>query len=255
MPSAEVQAHLDSYSIDISKVVQRYRPVASYDVQRVDQVTAYLAGLGIDVKRVVEALPNLLAGRVEAYVKVVQLLRDNRMDVVHLVNSNPNVLCRRVATLQRTIDAIAACGHCAADVAHRHPAIFRCTPADISSMLLLQEHSKVLKGSQQHLTTHGWDMDSKAALFSSLKLDADILLKKAPQLLRCSFEKLHAVVHYLEGLGVDVPKVAQRAPQVLGFRPETLQRRVQFLSENGLSVVHHVNCYPSVLSLSVERKL
>eukprot|EP00667_Euglena_gracilis_P016546 EG_transcript_17331 len=137
MPSADVQRHLDAFSIDVPKVVRRYPSVAKYDVGRVERITSYLVGLKVDVKRVVETYPILLTGQVERYEAVVELLRANGVDVVKAVNRDPNVLRRRLDTLRHIMAAIAACGHSVADVVDRKPAMLRCSASDVAAMLQL----------------------------------------------------------------------------------------------------------------------
>eukprot|EP00667_Euglena_gracilis_P011453 EG_transcript_11705 len=249
-----VQSLLRHYDIDILKVVQRYPPVQAYDVQRVERVVLYLAGLGVDVKRVVEKHPTVLAGKVEAYDVVVQWLRHNGVDVARVVGADPSVLSRRIGTLQEIGDAICGCGHSLADVAHRVPSIFRTSSADASLVLQLR---KLAHGPREIFDKErpSGEVDRKLALLSSLGLDANRLLRKAPQVLRCSSSKLFAVAEYLNKQGLDSRKIAQSAPHVLGQRPEALQTRLQFFAENGLDALKHVNGTPTVLACSVERKL
>eukprot|EP00667_Euglena_gracilis_P012061 EG_transcript_12354 len=252
MPSAEVQAHLSLYGIDAPKVIQRYPPIASYSVERVEHVTSHLAELGVNVRRVVEFQPVLLAGRVEAHKAVVQLLRDNGVDVVRTIDRNPSVLTRRIASLQRSMDVIANSGHSVARVLNHQPSILRSSASGISSTLRFLAAKLDVQQSCHSLSK---EEDLRGELLSSLGLDADYVLKQAPHLLALRCDKMQTVVEYLKGLGVNVPKVARSAPMVFGMRLETLQQRVQFLSGNRLDVVRHVNGYPRVLHYSVEQKL
>eukprot|EP00667_Euglena_gracilis_P012145 EG_transcript_12447 len=248
-PSADVQALFDQYGVNGQKVVQRYPPIGNYDVQRVEQVMSYLAGLQVDVKSVVEKRPMTLAGRVEAYEAVVRLLRDNKVDIAQIVGCIPSVLSRRVTSLQLIFDAFSGSGHSAADVIRRHPFILQCSAASFSSTLqILQRRTSSISNSLP-------PKDPKGMLLHSLGLDADTLLRKAPDVLALTFHKIQTIVGYLERLGADVPKVLRSAPKVLSRRPEALQQRVQFLSDNGLDVLRHVNGCPNLFHLSVERKL
>eukprot|EP00667_Euglena_gracilis_P019607 EG_transcript_21020 len=238
LPSAAVQAHFNSYGIDVSKVMQRYRFVAGYEVERVERMTSYLAQLGVDVKRVVEKQPSILSGQVQTYEAVEQLLRDNGIDVVKAVNRNPSVLGRRRAKLQCAFDAIVHCGHSVAKVANRHPSILQSSSSNISALLRLGDLGLKRQRAGGRILTRKqlqalWRQDPKAALLFSVGLDASHLLKRQPQAVHCSYEKLYRVLRYLHKLGVDVPKVVWYVPQVLGLRPEALQGRVQFLAENG----------------------
>eukprot|EP00667_Euglena_gracilis_P014646 EG_transcript_15192 len=230
LPSPEVQAVLDTYSISLQKVRRRYPHVTAYGVERVERVMGYLAGLGVDVKRVVEMYPALLGGQVEAYQTVAGVLRDHGLDAAQVVNGFPAVLVRRPAALSLVMEAIACCGHAVADVVRRHPAILRCTPADVAALLRLQAPEVPANEEQFSLEA----ADSKAMLLSALGLDTHRLLRKAPDVLKLSVEKLLSVVGYLEGLGVDVPKVVWSIPNVFLLRLESLQQRVEFLSQNGL---------------------
>eukprot|EP00667_Euglena_gracilis_P013967 EG_transcript_14436 len=239
--SVAVQAHLESYGIDVQKVVQRYPPVASYDVERVQKLTAYLARLGVDVKRVVEHHSVVLAGRVEAYEAAVQLLRDNGVDVARAINAYAGVLQRRISTVQRTMSAISNCGHSPADVVNRDPRILRSSLSDLSIL-----------ASQGQIDT---SLYPKMALLTSLGLDVNRLLKKMPSGLSCSVDKIQITVDYLNMLGVDVPKVLHSAPSILGPRADSLKQRVHFLETNGFDVVRQVNGFPQVLLISVEHKL
>eukprot|EP00667_Euglena_gracilis_P008280 EG_transcript_8382 len=253
-----MQALLEHYNIDVAKATQRFKHLATYDVERVAKILAFLEELGVDVKRVVEVKPRLLAGQVELYQAVVQLLLDNDVDIVRAINGNPEVLSRRVVTLQRTMDAITSCGHVVADVVHRRPAILRASVSDVASMLKLHN----TRGKRVAAARPAAKLDKalsapdpKSALFAALGLDTELLLKRAPGVLSISPEKLQEMVTYLKHLGVDVPKVARAAPQLLMKRPEALQQRVQFLKANRLNVVRHINSQPTVLAYCVEQKL
>eukprot|EP00667_Euglena_gracilis_P027608 EG_transcript_34278 len=182
------------------QVVQRYPPIASYDVKRVQEITAYLDQLGVDVKRVVECHPALLAGRVVAYEAMEQLLRANGVDVGRAVNLYPSVLKCRVATLQRTMDVVARCGHPVADIVNRDARFLRCSMADLVFLCELQKQANASIVASR-------EMHPKLAFFSSLGLDAKQLLKKMPKALILSLDNLQATVQYLNDLGVDVPKV------------------------------------------------
>eukprot|EP00667_Euglena_gracilis_P012358 EG_transcript_12688 len=241
-PNAEVQALFDQYGIDGQKVVQGHVAIANYDGQRVERMTSYLASLGVDVKCAVEKYPKVLVGRVEAYEEVVQLLRDHGVNITHAVGSQPAVLTRR-GTMQLMVNAIVGCGHSVADVFRRDPSLLRASAARLSLTLqLLQSRPNESE-------------DPRIMLLRSLGLDADVLMKRAPQLLVTSFDKMKAAVVYLEGLGVDVPKAVRLAPRVLIRRLETLEQHVHFLSVNGLDVLRHVNGCPTLFYLSIERKL
>eukprot|EP00667_Euglena_gracilis_P012608 EG_transcript_12949 len=253
VPSAAVLANLEQYSIDVPKVVQRYPPVASYGAERVERVTAYLAGLGLDVRRVVEGHPRVLAGQIEAYKAVVQLLAETGVEVTQTINRHPSVLTRRVVGLQHIIQVINSGGCRTADVVARCPSILRASAADLQSLMQLRELSNGAQQGRDHQRLAA--EDPRAALLASLGLEADKLLRRAPHVLKCSLDKLRAVVAHLTELGVDVPKVLRRAPFVFGVRVEALKEREHFFAENGLDVVRHVNGYPMVLSFSVERKL
>eukprot|EP00667_Euglena_gracilis_P012610 EG_transcript_12961 len=247
-----VQSLFKTYNIDIVKVIQRYPAVRAYDVRRVERVTSYLAGLGVNVKRVVENRPVVLAGHVEAYDTVVQWLRHNKADVVRVVDTNPSILFRSIGALQETGDAICSCGHSVAEVAHRFPAIFRTPSAGVSLLLELRRLAKPMTDLPDQGRPSG-ETGRKLALLSSLGLDADCLLRKAPQILSCSLKSIfHIPRPTADSMAL---KIMQSAPQVLGQRPEALQTRLQFFAENGLDVLKHVNGAPTVLTCSVERKL
>eukprot|EP00667_Euglena_gracilis_P012814 EG_transcript_13179 len=259
LPNVAVQVHLEGYGINVSKVVQKYPHIAFYNMERVQQITSYLSALGVDVKRVVEWRPTLLAGQVEAFEAVVRLLRENGVDVVRTVNRHPDVLRRKVSSLQPKLDAIVSCGHSIADVVNRDACFLRSSVPNVSAMLQLRSRSGPtegrLTGKQQPSTGVACvaPMDTKVALMSSLGLDADLLLRRAPRIINFRVDKMCSLVDYLKGLGVDAPKVLQKAPNLLGLLPETLQRRVQFLSENGLDVIRIVHGSPQVLALRVEK--
>eukprot|EP00667_Euglena_gracilis_P010583 EG_transcript_10781 len=258
--SVDLRDHLSAFNIDVPKVVERYPPIASCDVQRVQRVTSFLAGLGIDMKRVLEVYPSLLAGKVEAYAAVVQLLSDRGVDAARVINPYPGVLHRRVATLQRALDAIESCGVCVADVVNRDPKILRLSASDLSS---LQNDAAADPLQPQSIDTNentpptkfSTQMHSKATLLSSVGLEFEWFLKRMPRVLFLSMDKLKVRLDYLKSLGVDVPKVLRLAPGLLETSPASLQQRVQFLLENGMDVVCQVNTTPRVLFLSVERKL
>eukprot|EP00667_Euglena_gracilis_P019197 EG_transcript_20521 len=226
IPSEAVQAHLTTFKFDVPKLLQRHPPIASYDVERVQRITSYLAGLGVDVKRVVQVMPSLLGGKVEAYDAVVQLLRNNAVDPSRAINSYPGILKRRCATLQRTMDAIASCGFCVADVVNLDPRIWRRSAADLS---LYQTNTA---------TNSSPEMQHKAALLSSVGLEFKWFLKRMPKVLFLHTDKLQRTLQYLKDLGVNVPKVLYSAPGLLEHSPGALQQRVQFLLESGLDVVH-----------------
>eukprot|EP00667_Euglena_gracilis_P012802 EG_transcript_13173 len=254
--SAAVQEHFEKYGIDATKVLRRYPPVVSHDVERVQRITSYLAGLGVDVKRAVEVESRVLAGSLEKYEAVVGLLRANGVDVARVVTRNPDVLKRHVATLKRTMAAIKHCGHSVADIVDHSPNILRSTAAGVSCMLHLQNMSTVTKkGQSEQLAPATPDMDPRVALLFSLGLDSQLLLRKAPHVLNLSLDKLQTMIKFLEGLRVNAPKVLQMAPMILVLRVEAVQERVRFLSENGLDVERHVNSYPTLFYCSVERKL
>eukprot|EP00667_Euglena_gracilis_P017059 EG_transcript_17905 len=244
VPDAAVQAHLAEFGIDVPKVVQRYPPVASYNVERVQKVTAFLVKLGVDVKHVVEQFSVVLSGKVEAYEAVVKLLRDNGINVAKAVTSFPGVLGRRIPTLQTIMDAISHSGSSVADIINKDPIILRFSALDTSVILDLSASNASPR-----------QMHPKAALFFSLGVDANLLLKRMPRVLTLSMDKLQAAVDYLKALHVDVPVVVHRAPSVLGFRLESLQQRVHFLLENGLDVVRQVNGCPEVLYYNIDKKL
>eukprot|EP00667_Euglena_gracilis_P019333 EG_transcript_20704 len=227
-----VQSLFRNYGIDIVKVVRRYPPVRAYDVRRVERVVSYLVDLGVDVKKVVEKRPAVLAGKVEAHDAVVQWLRRNGIDVVRVVGANPNVLSCRIDSLQKISDAICSCGHSVADVAHRFPSIFRLSSADVSLVLRPGKLVHPMKGLSDKEPPSG-ETDRKLALLSSLGLDANRLLRRAPYVLACTFSKLFSVAEYLNEQGLDSRKIVRSAPQVLGQRPEALQTRLQFFAENG----------------------
>eukprot|EP00667_Euglena_gracilis_P003939 EG_transcript_3952 len=256
----EVQAHLSLYGIHMEKVIQRYPSIVSHKLQRVERMGVFLLKLGVDVKRVVEKYPRILAGDVDAYKAIVRLLEDNKVEVARAINGNPSIFSRGTPAVQQMIDVITSRGYVVADVVHRFPGIFRSNVSDISSILqFLQRRTDAagerLAGQQSLANSFHTEASPKGALFSSMGLDADRLLRKFPQLMALSLDNLSAVVDYLKALGVDVPKVAHSAPSAFGMRLETLQRRVQFLSENGMDVVRHVNGSPMVLSYSVEQNL
>eukprot|EP00667_Euglena_gracilis_P010868 EG_transcript_11072 len=257
LPSAEVQAHLSLYTVDVPKLLQRYPPIGSYKLERVQRVTSFLDGLGVDVKCAVKKYYWVLTGKVEKYEAVVQLLKANKIDVARVVNRTPNILARRVASLQRTMDAITDSGHSVADIFHRHPEIHRTPASNISTTLQWMQARQNPTAADKQLLSPSPPVkeDPRGILLASLGLDSDCLLLKAPQLLGLKVENLCIVVEFLKGLGIDVPKVVRLAPRVLAMRPDTLQRRVQFLSDNGLDVVRIVNGFPGVLYKSVEGKL
>eukprot|EP00667_Euglena_gracilis_P009659 EG_transcript_9818 len=248
-----VQSLLRYYDIDILKVVRRYPAVMSYDVRRVERVTSYLGGLGVDVKRVVEKYPTVLAGKVEAFDAVEQWLRHNGVDVARVVGADPGVLSRRIGTLREIGGTICSCGHSLADAAHRYPAIFRTSSAGASVVLELRKLAQPMTDLPDPEWPSG-ETGRKLALLSSLGLDVDRLLSRAPQILSYRYSKLFAVAQFLNEQGLDSRKIAQSVPQVLGLRPEALQTRLRFFAENGLDVLKHVNGAPEVLTYSVERK-
>eukprot|EP00667_Euglena_gracilis_P011392 EG_transcript_11639 len=255
LPSTELQNHLKLYTIDVERLVQRYQRIVFYDVERVERVTSYLAGLGVDVRQAVERFPILLGGRVEKYEAVVQLLRDEGIDVVRVVNRIPSILTRRVVTLQRTMDAISGSGCSVADVSYRHPPIFRCSATNLSSTLEILS-TRLDQTCQQRTAAILPDhKDSRGMLLSSLGLNAEWLLRKAPRVAAVGFDKIREVVDLLERLGVDAPKVVRSAPAVLTLHLQSLQQRLLFLSDNGLDVVRQVNGCPTILCFSIERKL
>eukprot|EP00667_Euglena_gracilis_P008525 EG_transcript_8645 len=254
MPNADVQDLLDGYFIDVQRVMRRWPSVVVSDAAQVERVTTYLAGLGVDVRRAVEKYPRLLGGRVEAFATVVQVLKDNGVDAVRVVNLYPDVLRRRAATLQRVMDAIVRCGLSAAEVAQRKPSIFQSSAAAISSLQALPKAPKQSGPLSPPVSPLG-AADPRLTLLASLGLDADQLLQKAPNSVSLKFDKLQAVVEYLQGLGVDVPKLLRRNPRVLGRRPESIEQRVRFLSAHGLDAVRHLNGCPTLLQLDIERHL
>eukprot|EP00667_Euglena_gracilis_P014171 EG_transcript_14662 len=250
VPSPAVQAHLAVYGVNMSKVLRCYPSVASYDVERVEQMTSYLAGLGVDVKRVLDRNADILGGKVDKYEQKVQMLRDSGINVVRVINMNPGALKRRIAALQGIMDAISRSGHSVAAVVDRNPNVLRCAVSSLSSILQPRRNTSLAQPPASPL-----DNDPRVALLSSMGLDTNQLLRRGPKILFLSFEKMRSVVDYLTGLRVDVRKVVQRNPNVLGMRPDALQQRVQFLSEHGLDVVHSINTYPGILHTSVEGKL
>lgn len=74
------------------KLLQRYPPIGSYKLERVQRVTSFLDGLGVDVKCAVKKYYWVLTGKVEKYEAVVQLLKANKIDVARVVNRTPNIL-------------------------------------------------------------------------------------------------------------------------------------------------------------------
>eukprot|EP00667_Euglena_gracilis_P021377 EG_transcript_23394 len=205
---------------------------------------------------------------------IVELLQANGVSVAKVVTQQPSVLTRQPATrptfdsranadlpatLRRSMEAIAACNHSAAEVINRRPSVLRFGKATISSMLQLQQPAEeVDEGLAEQpvpFTTSTEAVDPRVTLLASLGLDAYRLLRKDPRVLWLNPHKIQVVLEYLRDLGVDVTRVVRNDPSLLATPLEQLQRRVTYLRDSGLDAVRHINGAPVVLRLSVEGKL
>ena len=78
------------------------------------------------------------------------------------------------------------------------------------------------------------------------------VVNRLPSVFGYSLANLQGTVAFLQGLGVDVPKVVGRAPGVFGFRLQSMAATVAYLQGLGLDVPRLVNALPAIFSLSLQ---